>query len=261
MRRLRVFVMVVLALSLPRMAQAHFVWIEAEPVGKPDAPVAISLFYGEPHELLREESPGNLDRHAGRQAWVVDPSGEWASLALRKEKNRFVTSFQPTRVGRHTIIASSTDVAPVNLTTYGKGTMRAVFFARSQFLAFEPGRLSERDRELGGLLEYDIVPVTRGIDPRAGTLAFLHGHELLVRFTTKTQPTARVRLQAQGPHGWIKEMRPSDSWGVTSFVPLWPGRYVISRERDEPSLGELQGRKYDTISQRVTFSFLVEASR
>jgi uncharacterized GH25 family protein len=32
------------------MAQAHFVWIEAEPVGKPDAPVEISLFYGEPHE-------------------------------------------------------------------------------------------------------------------------------------------------------------------------------------------------------------------
>lgn len=59
----------------------------------------------------------------------------------------------------------------------------------------------------------------------------------------------------------IKEMRPSDSWGVTSFVPLWPGRYVIALERDEPSVGELQGRKYDTISQRVTFSFLVEASR
>ena len=62
MRRLLVFVMVVLALSLPRMAQAHFVWIEARPVGKPDAPVEISLFYGEPHELLREESPGNLER-------------------------------------------------------------------------------------------------------------------------------------------------------------------------------------------------------
>jgi hypothetical protein len=185
------------------MAEAHFIWIEAEPVGKPDAPVEISLFYGEPHEFLREESPGNLDRHAGLQAWVVDPSGERSS----------------------------------------------------------PGRLSERDRELGGLLEYDIVPVTRGIDPRAGTFAFLPGYELLVRFTTKTQPTARVRLQAQGPNGWIKEMRPSDSWGVTSFVPLWPGRYVIALERDEPSVGELQGRKYDIISQRVTFSFLVEASR
>jgi hypothetical protein len=180
MPRLLALVMVVLALSLPRMAQAHFIWIETESVGKPDTPVEISLFYGEPHEFLREESPGSLDRHAGLQAWVV---------------------------------------------------------------------------------EYDIVPVTRGIDPRAGTLAFLSGHELLVRFTTKTQPTARVRLQAQGPNGWIKEMRPSDSWGVTGFVPLWPGRYVIALERDEPSVGELQGRKYDTISQRVTFSFLVEASR
>jgi hypothetical protein len=253
--------MMVLALSLPRMAEAHFIWIEAEPVGKPDAPLEISLFYGEPHEFLREESPGNLDRHAGLQAWVVDPSGERTSLTLRKETNRFVTSFRPTRVGRHTILASSSDVAPVDLTAYGKGTTRPVFFARSQFLVFEPGRLSERDRELGGLLEYDIVPVTQGIDPRAGTLAFLSGHELLVRFTTKTQPTARVRLQAQGPNGWIKEMRPSDSWGVTGFVPLWPGRYVIALERDEPSVGELQGRKYDTISQRVTFSFLVEASR
>jgi hypothetical protein len=144
MPRLLALVMVVLALSLPRMAQAHFIWIETESVGKPDTPIEISLFYGEPHEFLREESPGNLDRHAGLQAWVVDPSGERSSLTLRKE---------------------------------------------------------------------------------------------------------------------IKEMRPSDSWGVTGFVPLWPGRYVIALERDEPSVGELQGRKYDTISQRVTFSFLVEASR
>jgi len=181
MPRLLALVMVVLALSLPRMAQAHFIWIETASVGKPDTPVEISLFYGEPHEFLREEKPGSLDRHAG-------PSGERSSLTLRKEKNRFVTSFRPTRVGRHTILASSIDVAP------GKGTTRAVFFARSQFLVFEPGRLSERDRELGGLLEYDIVPVTRGIDPRVGTLAFLSGHELLVRFTTKTQATARVRL-------------------------------------------------------------------
>ena len=111
---------------------------------KPDAPVEISLFYGEPHEFLREESPGNLDRHAGLQGWVVDLSGERSSLTLRKR---------------------------------------------------------------------------------------------------------------------IKEMRPNDSWGVTGFAPLWPGRYVIALERDEPSVGELQGRKYDTISRRVTFSFLVEASR
>jgi hypothetical protein len=114
MPRLLALVLMVLALSLPRMAQAHFIWIEAESVGKLDAPVEISLFYGEPHEFLREESPGNLDRHAGLQAWVVDPSGERSSLTLRKEKNRFVTSFRPTRVGRHTILSSSTDVTPVD---------------------------------------------------------------------------------------------------------------------------------------------------
>jgi hypothetical protein len=66
--------MMILALSLPGMAQAHFIRIETESMGKPDTPVEISLFYGEPHEFLREESPGKLDRHAGRQ-------GERASLA------------------------------------------------------------------------------------------------------------------------------------------------------------------------------------
>jgi uncharacterized GH25 family protein len=71
MPRLLALVMVVLALSLLRMAQAHFIWIETESVGKPDTPVEISLFYGEPHEFLREESPGNLDRHAGLQADTI----------------------------------------------------------------------------------------------------------------------------------------------------------------------------------------------
>ena len=58
MPRLLALVMVVLALSLPRTAQAHFIWIETESGGKPDTPVEISLFYGEPHEFLRRAERG-----------------------------------------------------------------------------------------------------------------------------------------------------------------------------------------------------------
>ena len=56
--RLLALVMMVLALSLPGMAQAHFIRIETESMGKPDTPVEISLFYGEPHEFLRRAERG-----------------------------------------------------------------------------------------------------------------------------------------------------------------------------------------------------------
>jgi uncharacterized GH25 family protein len=257
MRRLLATVVIAVAFVVvsPLAGDAHFIWIETEPVAQPGTSHEINLYFGEPHEFLREEAGGLLDRHDALQAWVVDPAGEKRPLMLRKERNHFHTSFTPTRPGRHQIVASNENYP---LRDVDGGATRAVFFARAQVLAFETGRISSRDREITEVLPYDIVPVTRHLDPVAGTITARRGQEVAVRLLANGQPVRQRRLQVHAPNGWIKEVSPTDAWGVTSFVPLWPGRYVVTLERDEPSGGELNGKKYLTISRRVSLVVIVE---
>ncbi len=249
-----------LAAFAPGRADAHFVWIETDPRGAPGKSQEVRVYFGEPHEFLREEAGGRLDQHDTLRAWVVDPKGEKSPLTLKKEQNRFSGTFTPRRVGRHNVIVTSDGHEVMDLTPYDRGLAKPLFYARAQFLAFESGRLSEREDEVKELLDYDIVPVTKGLDPLAGSIVARPGGEVALRLVSKGQPVARKRLQVFGPNGWVRELQPTDSWGVTTFVPLWTGRYVVVFDKEEKAAGDFGGKRYEAVSQRASFSLLVETS-
>ena len=160
-------------------------------------------------------------------------------------------------MGRHNVIVTNAGHEVMDLRAYEGVVTRPIFYARAQFLAYEKGRVSEREAEIKDLLDYDIVPVTRTLDPLSGSITVRPGHEVVVRFLARGQPLVRRRLQVLGPNGWVKELRPTDSWGVTQFVPLWSGWYVVAIERDEKTPGDFQGTPYDVTSLRVTLTLLV----
>lgn len=245
----------------PASARAHFLWVETDPAGAPGKGQDVYVYFGEPHEFLREESGGRLDQHDALRAWVVDPTGEKIPLLLKKGLNRFSGTFTPRRVGRHDVVVVSESHAVMDLTPYGRRLTKPLFYARAQFLAFEAGRLSERENEIRVLMDYDIVPVTKALDPLQGSMVSAPGSEVVVRLVSKGQPVARTRLHVLGPNGWIKELQPTDAWGVTTFVPLWAGRYVVVAEAEEQEAGEFEGKRYEVISRRASFSLLVETRR
>lgn len=250
----------ILAVFVPGPADAHFIWIETDPRGAPGKSQDVHVYFGEPHEFLREESGGRLDQHDALRAWVVDPKGEKTPLTLKKGLNRFSGTVTPRRVGRHNVIVTSDGHEVMDLTQYDRGLTKPLFYARAQFLAFEKGRLSEREDEIKELLDYDIVPVSKGLDPLTGSIVATPGSEVALRLVSKGQPVARKRLHVFGPNGWVKELQPTDSWGVTTFVPLWGGRYVVVFEKEEKTAGDFGGKRYEAVSQRASFSLLVEKS-
>ena len=239
-------------------ARAHFVWVEVSPHAEPGKEQRVEVFFGEPHESLREESGGRLDQHEGLRAWVVDPRGRRTELALRKERNRFAGAFTPALPGRYNVEVVS-DRHPVqDLTEFGGAITRPLYQARAQTLSFEAGRVSEREAEPAQTLDLDVVPITRSLDLARGTIAPPAGGELVLRVIFKGKPLAKRRVIALGPNGWSRELPATDSFGATSFVPLWPGRYVVTVSSDEKQEGELRGARYQAIGYRATLSLLVE---
>ena len=119
----------------PITAQAHFIWIETNPKGEPGANHVVEIYFGEPHEFLREEAGG------------LGPKKERTKIDLRKAINLFGGSVIPRNVGRYNLIAKSMGHEVQDLTP-GRGASRPLFFARTQFLSFEEKRVSEREEEI-----------------------------------------------------------------------------------------------------------------
>lgn len=247
-----------IALLVPPAVEAHFIWIETDPRGAPGKGQQVLVYFGEPHEFLREEAGGRLDQHDGLKAWSVDPKGEGIEITLKKELNRFSGIATPHRVGRYNVIAKSLNHEVMDLTKYDRGIIKPFFFARTQFLSFGAGRVSEREEEPKEYLDLDILPVTKALVPQEGSIVPKVGTEIAVRVIFKGKPLVKRRVNAFGPNGWIKEMQVTDSWGVTTFVPLWPGLYVLVVMHDEKAPGEFQGKRYEALNYRATLSILVK---
>ncbi len=252
MRRLIIAIIALLfAFPLARSTEAHVIWIETNPKGEPGKEHKVELYFGEPHQFRREEAGGLLDRHDEVEAWAIGLKGEKIKIDFKKGVNLFSGIITPQKAGKHHILAKSLGGAP-------RDNIRSLFFARAQFFSFQKGRVREREEEIKEQMELDILPVTRSLDPLLGSIAPKAGSEFVVRVIFKGNALTGQEVQAHGPNGWIKELQSTDSWGVTSFVPLWPGLYVVQVMHDEKSVGEFQGKRYELLNRRATLSFIVE---
>lgn len=244
----------------PSLAKAHYIWIETEPQSKPGEVQEVHFYYGEYHEFLREEAGGRLEEIDGIKAWVIDPDGKKIEVALAKEKNHFKGAISPKKAGRYNITASNLEREVVDWSKHDIGIVRPTYYARTQFISFEKGRVSESEEEIKDFLELDIVPVTKFLDPLKETISPQVGEEVALRVFFKAKPLAEAKLSAYAFNGWLKELR-ADSGGITRFVPLWKGRYVIECIYLEKTPGEFKGKRYEAIRHRATFTIMVDEKK
>ncbi len=245
----------------PTNASAHFVWIESPPTILLEQPVIAKSYFGEYHESLREETGGRLDDRAGLTAWMMGPNGTRIPLDLAQKVNFFQMAVKSDIPGIYNLIATDLDTPVKDGTPYSTiGVIyKPMFYARTQFLSFEPGRVSEQVKEITDTLLLDIVPITSHLDPIKGTISPKVGEEVVLQVVFRGQPLAKAKPMAYAPNGWIRELRTNAS-GITRFTPLWPGTYVIDYVNLEKTPGEFQGKTYEAVRHRATFTIQVAAN-
>lgn len=250
--------LVVGSVSFVTHASAHFVWIESPATVSLGQPVVANAYFGEYNGFLREEAGGRLDDRAGLTAAMIGPNGTKLLLDLEQKINSFRMAAQSDTPGIYHLIATDLDTPVKDGTPYESiGVLyKPMFYARTQFLAFEPGRVSEQVKTMTDTLLLDIIPITSHLDPLKGTISPKVGDEVVLQVVFRGQPLAKAKPFAYAPNGWIKELPTNDS-GITRFTPLWPGIYVIDCVNLEKTPGEFQGKRYEAIRHRATFTILV----
>lgn len=201
------------------IAQAHYLWIEPVEGGS-------ALFYGEAEALLKEQSPGRLDRIQGATSSATNGVGAVATpVALRRTAGHFAIN---SPADATSILVQEESLEVRDLSASGLGQAKTNYYARHG-----------RPAAAAPFLTLDV----QGREP--GALVVLY----------RGQPLAHAKLEVIAPNTWVQEHR-TDARGQIRINTPWRGLYVLHVLHVDKTPGEFAGKRYDSLRQHFTYSFL-----
>ncbi|WP_437221767.1 Kelch repeat-containing protein [Planctomicrobium sp. SH661] len=228
MRLPRIVLQTFLTLSLMTgAAQAHFIWVVAEPAEQPNvAKVYLS-------EEAGPDDPELLPNIAAAKTWLVAGRGEPKEVTLKIDGDALVGEIpekwaERTVVVNHNYGVMSRGGAPFLLKYYGKTY---------------PSQLAGTWKPVGNA---DILPLE--INPQ------LSGKTLTLSVTWEGQPAAGCQVTVEGPGIKEKVQGDTDEQGHFTAQVSEPGLYSIRARKEETAAGELDGKKYEQIKHYSTLS-------
>lgn len=208
-------------LCLPLAGKAHYLWIESE------KPTEARVYFGEFVEAVREKAGGRLDEREkleGKLA-LADKS---TPLKFDKQPDHFAVKLdQPTG---WLLVQDLTDGVK-DWTKSDIGIVKPMFYARAA--------VANKPTPAKPALLLDILPV--GEDPNQ------------LRVVFKDQPLAKAKVLVSAPNLWMQELQTDEAGHVKISTPF-PGRYVIEVIHKERTPGEFEGKAYEAIRHRATYS-------
>lgn len=215
-------------LSLPAIAQAHYVWIESENTRE------ARIYFGEFNEGVREKAGGRLEERAAIEAWVERADPGSSPLRLTKRSDHFAAALEQ---GAGWLLARDLTSEVKDYRKNDLGIVKPMFYARAAVAnsVTTPGRPS---------LELDILPVTG--EPRSFQVYF------------GGQPLAKAKVLVYAPNLWMQELTTDEHGRLTPNTP-WSGRYVLDVIHKEAKAGDFKGQRYEAIRHRMTYSFTTGA--
>ena len=208
-------------LGFATVANAHYVWVEPADGG-------LAMRFGYFGENLRETSPGRLDGFGKPVATLLSAKGDKA-VQVSKAANGFAL---PVAASQGDTIVAEDAVYPLRKSTQaGKEVTNW----------YHPGaRLITGFTAAQPKLALDLVP-TGG--PGEFKLFF------------KGQPLPKTRVSLFTQSGWSR-VRTSDEQGLVSFDMPWQGQYVATVNHTDPTPGERNGEKYDSVGYATTLTYV-----
>lgn len=207
--------MLIAGLALISQAYAHALWIETAGIGKAGQKQEVKVFYGEYVENASDSVKNWYSDVKEFTLWVTGPDQKKTQLTCSAGVNYFSAEWTPQQDG--------------------------VYYLT----------ITHNAKELGGttLYQFDaaaIVKVGAGaneIVPEADLSAWVKpGNEhkinkpLAITGLFKTKPEEKLHISIVAPSGWTREIT-TDVKGIASFVPIWPGRYMVKATKFEKATG------------------------
>lgn len=216
---------------------AHALWIETAATGQIGKEQTVKVYYGEFVEAERDSVAKWYSDVKGLELWLVGPDQKKTLLKTTAGINYYEAKFTPGTTGAYTLA------------------------------------ISHQAKDLGGSTKYHFlasadvtVGKAAGKNPAAVNNLQLQKHVVSANQVNKqvqlkaylnNTDAAGKKVSVFSPNGWAKELT-TDKTGMVSFVPPFPGRYVIEISDMDKTAGEHYGKPYQETWKGATYSFEVK---
>ncbi len=237
-------------------AQAHYLWLDPE-VHKNGGDKFTHLYFGEFHEN-QIESKGTrlLERKASQLKFYLPNDEKAVSVKLAVKDQFYEGKVDIGNSGLVHIIAQDLNSPVKDWTAHGIGIVHPTYYARTQWLLHKKMEVSHRIKAPKPVMDLDILPVTRHINHRTGEFGPRINEEVVFQVYFKQQPLDKKAKSVTvfAPNGWSWEAKLDATNGIGRFKPIMAGTYVIEVIYVENKPGKFDGKKYDAVRHRATFS-------
>lgn len=211
----------------------------------------IYLFFGEYHQQLKETLAGRLSERKATKLVVYDDKLRPNPLTLTRMEDHFRASFSWEKLRAYHIVAVDDEAPVVDLSQYRIGVVRPIYYAHT----FVPYLSSSGSKD-----EWSSPSTTLDLLPFQNNTKLSVGKATSFQIRFKAAPlSARAEVRIYAPNGWSWEGDVKEQGKVT-FIPEWPGLYVVEVIVMEETLGEYNGKKYEAIRHRATLTLEVPSS-
>lgn len=216
--------------ALISQVYAHALWIETNAVGKAGQKQEVKVFYGEYVENNPDSVKNWYSDVKDFTLWVVGPDKQKQQLTCTAGVNSFAAEWTPEKDGVYylTITHNTKDLGGTTLYQFDAGAIVKVGAGNNELAP---------EADLSALI-------------KAGNVHKVN-KPLEITGLVKAKPEEKLRIEIVAPTGWKRELT-TDTKGVASFVPEWPGKYMIEVTRFEKVAGVHYEKKYDAIWRGAT---------
>jgi hypothetical protein len=230
---------------------SHFIWIETEGTALAGKRHAVNIFFGEVNFSQREVTGGRLDEMDSVKVICIDPDKGITPLVLRKQQDRFVTAFDPSKPGIYQVLSSNEAAAVMDLRKSSLGIVKPMYYAR-QVVLCAGSKDASPSAAMQPYFALDLVPDFSTSKKNT----FSVNRPLRFHSYFNREPVKGGKIFAHAPNGWSKEIN-ADVEGLCTFTPLWEGQYVIDWVYTENAPGTWRGKNYESVRHRAVLTLHV----
>ncbi|CAL1517658.1 DUF4198 domain-containing protein [Chitinophaga sp. MM2321] len=215
---------------------AHMLWIEASSKGVKGKQQEVKVYYGEYTEHAPEKIDAWYSDVKSFTLWLISPDNKKTALTCTTEGDHFTTNFTPSEDGIYTLAISH------NAKDLG-GTTLYQFNATARVAVGKSAVVGTGNHEL-----------TANVTPGK---TYKVKQQVAIKSLFKDQPTDKIQVAVFSPSGWNCTVV-TDANGEASFVPLWPGTYMLEATKMNKEDGALNDIAYKGVWRNATIAFEVE---
>jgi hypothetical protein len=218
---------------------AHALWIETKATGTKGKAQEISVYFGEFSDNDITKADKWFSDLKDFSLVVISPSKKEIKLTAKALDNKYQAFFTPDEDGVYTIAMHHKvkDVYGTMVLDYNSSATVTVGNAVK-------GNEAAANSNIISLFSKDIITAKQNV-------------KININAQYEAKAAKEQKMKVIAPNGWEKELWSNEN-GEISFIPIWPGNYMVEFAYTEKASGEHNGKKYDEIWKMATYLITVK---